>query len=197
MDTEPGLRARKKLRTRNELTEAALRLFAGQGYEATTVGQIAAAANVSRATFFNYFTDKEDVIFADNEAHEGLLREFLSAADRPPTPREALLQAVERMLAAPVWSVDPGSDLVLVRARLIAAEPALRARALLRVADLHSAWALALRAAYPEELDEIAAAALCGAVIGAVLGAAASHLKSGGEAAALPGVVRRAAGRFA
>lgn len=50
-----NLRERKKLATWRAIRTAALRLFDEQGYEATTVEQIAEAANVSRATFFNYF----------------------------------------------------------------------------------------------------------------------------------------------
>ncbi|MFF4756652.1 TetR/AcrR family transcriptional regulator [Streptomyces sp. NPDC002514] len=58
-----NLRERKKLATWRAIRSAALRLFDEEGYEATTVEQIAAAANISRATFFNYFASKEAVVF--------------------------------------------------------------------------------------------------------------------------------------
>jgi AcrR family transcriptional regulator len=61
------LRARKKARTRHDLVDAAMRLFAEQGYEATTIDQIAEAADYSRRTFFLHFRSKEDVVFADVE----------------------------------------------------------------------------------------------------------------------------------
>jgi len=59
-----GLRARKRRQTRQRLTEVGLKLFLDQGYEATTLDQIAAAAGVSRRTIFHYFAQKEDILLA-------------------------------------------------------------------------------------------------------------------------------------
>src|SRR5580693_6806229 len=60
-----GLRERKKARTRASLREHALRLFSEQGYQATTIEQIAAAAEVSPSTFFRYYPTKEDLVLQD------------------------------------------------------------------------------------------------------------------------------------
>ncbi|MFI6353474.1 TetR family transcriptional regulator [Streptomyces sp. NPDC050743] len=88
------LRERKKQRTREALLRAALELFTTQGYEHTTVDEIAEAVDVSQRTFFRYFAGKEDVAFAVQEMTEARFVEDVRA--RPPheAPLEALRQAV-------------------------------------------------------------------------------------------------------
>ncbi len=63
----PGLRERKKHRTREEIVRAALELFSSQGYAATTIAQIADAADVSPRTVSSYFPSKEDLVFPREE----------------------------------------------------------------------------------------------------------------------------------
>ena len=98
------LRSRKKERTRVAIEDAALDLFAQQGYEDTTVEQIAARAEVSKATFFRYFAAKGDVIFgADDDRHSDFQRAII---ERPGS--EDLLTAV-RAAMREQWlpTVDP------------------------------------------------------------------------------------------
>jgi len=80
-----NLRERKKLATWRAIRSAALRLFDQEGYEATTVEQIAAAANISRATFFNYFASKEAVVFDQDPEERSDWRALMNGrpADEP------------------------------------------------------------------------------------------------------------------
>jgi AcrR family transcriptional regulator len=63
-----NLRERKRERTRQALVDAAYALFASKGFEATTIAEIAARAEVGTRTFFSYFPTKEDVLFPESDA---------------------------------------------------------------------------------------------------------------------------------
>src|SRR5258707_5911266 len=82
MSPEPGLRERKKQRTRETIANAARRLFAERGYHATTLPEIAEAADVSTRTIFAYFPSKEDILFSDFPVMKAALAQAL--AERPP-----------------------------------------------------------------------------------------------------------------
>ncbi|MBD0417707.1 TetR family transcriptional regulator [Streptomyces sp. TRM S81-3] len=90
----PGLRERKKQRTRDTLLRSALELFTEQGYEATTVDDIADAAEVSQRTFFRYFASKEEAAFFVSRLAES---HFVDAVRRRP-PGEAPLDALRQSL---------------------------------------------------------------------------------------------------
>ncbi|GHB34705.1 TetR family transcriptional regulator [Streptomyces viridiviolaceus] len=90
----PGLRERKKRRTRDTLLRSALELFTEQGYEGTTVDDIAEAAEVSQRTFFRYFASKEEAAFFVSRLAES---HFVDAVRRRP-PGEAPLDVLRRSL---------------------------------------------------------------------------------------------------
>jgi AcrR family transcriptional regulator len=123
MDTAVGLRERKKARTREALQEAAMDLFTRQGFDGTTVEEIADACEVSPRTFFRYFPTKEDVLFADTEARRERLLAVL--ADQPAdVPPLAALHAAMRGLA-----LDYRHDraALVARAKVIEGSPQLQA----------------------------------------------------------------------
>jgi AcrR family transcriptional regulator len=77
-----GLRERKKRATLDAIAASARRLFAKRGFDAVTVAEVAAAANVSEKTVFNHFAAKEDLVFAGGE--ERLAQLQAAIAQRPP-----------------------------------------------------------------------------------------------------------------
>jgi len=86
----PSLRSRKKERTRQEIADAALVLFAKRGFDAVTVADIARAAEVSEQTVYNYFKTKESLVFDEDAAFEA--RFVAMVRDRPKT--KSLIEAV-------------------------------------------------------------------------------------------------------
>ncbi|MFE6133557.1 TetR/AcrR family transcriptional regulator, partial [Streptomyces sp. NPDC056437] len=118
-----GLRERKKAQTRRTIQEQALRLFLSQGYDNTTVDEIARAAGVSSMTFFRHFPTKESVVESDD------YDPFIASLIEQRPPGEAPLTALHRALGgglAAVYATD--REALLVRTRLILRTPALRAR---------------------------------------------------------------------
>jgi AcrR family transcriptional regulator len=157
----PGLRERKKAKTRATIQEQALRLFAIQGYEATTVQQIADAAEVSESTFFRYFPTKEDVVVHDR--FDPLLLAAFAMQPLELSPIAALRGA----LAAAIRELH-GTELEQERQRsaLIFSVPELRARMLEQFAGPAEAFAHAVAERVGRRSDELAVRNLVAAVIG-------------------------------
>ena len=128
MATEVGLRERKKQRTHQLIAETAWRLFAERGFDQVPVSEIAAAAEVSEATVFNYFPTKEDLVFHRMQAFE---QELLGAI-RDRQRGESIVQAFGRFVLTArgfLASDDPGADEGMrAAARVITGSPALMAR---------------------------------------------------------------------
>jgi AcrR family transcriptional regulator len=117
------LRERKKLRTRRAIQDHALRLFAEQGYDATTVEQISAAAEISPSTFFRYFPTKEDVVVEDE--YDPILAEVFRSQAPELTPIEALRAALRDVFP---FVYEHEQDAMVARTRMMFEIPALRAR---------------------------------------------------------------------
>ena len=92
-----GLRERKKIKTREAIRREAFRLFDANGYAATTVEQIADAAEVSPSTFFRYFPSKESLLLADDL--DPLVLAAFEAQPPDLSPTEAIRRAYKDVLA--------------------------------------------------------------------------------------------------
>ena len=134
----PGLRERKRQQTRERLTQAAMALFLERGFEATTLDDIAAAADISRRSFFHYFGSKEDVVFAWQEESTAAL--IAAVAARPAD--ESMLAAAENAISAMVRQLKPGEAIAM--ACLKRDNPALQARDQVKYEKLERALAEAL-----------------------------------------------------
>jgi AcrR family transcriptional regulator len=162
----PGLRERKKARTRAAIREHALRLFREQGYYATTVEQIAEAAEVSPSTFFRYFPTKEDVVLQDDFDVLGM--ETFQAQPAEMSPVAAFRAATAQMIG----TLTPGE---LERFRettaLTMTVPEVRARALDEFARTIEQIATAVAHRTGRSPDDFMVRNLAGAVVGVIMSA--------------------------
>ncbi len=121
--TQPvGLRERKKLKLRRDLQRVALRLFAAQGYDETTVEQIVTEADSSLATFYRHFPAKEDVVLYDE--FDPLIEQRIAQ----PAPGEPVTDTIRAAVAAVASAAEADREQSLTRIRLVIAVPALMAR---------------------------------------------------------------------
>lgn len=117
-----GLRERKKRQTREHIAEVALRLFLENGYDATSLDHIAAAAGISRRTIFAYFKSKDDIVLTlQAAAWDAMLSELLTVSPEIP-PLEAICSQLVRYLA------PYESEQVRASDRLMRASETLKAR---------------------------------------------------------------------
>ena len=119
----PGLRARTRARTREEIIEAALGLFEERGYDATTCEDIAAAADVSVRTFFRYFDTKVDVLLAGRSDEQGPHAVIAEVLDRP--AGEPPLEVLRHALRHPIGVLESQPELVARQFRVMMATPSL------------------------------------------------------------------------
>jgi AcrR family transcriptional regulator len=163
----PGLRERKKARTRAAIREHALRLFREQGYEATTVDQIADAADVSPSTFFRYFPTKEDVVLQDD-------LDVLAIEAFEAQPTELSPVAAFRAAAKSAFASFGEDELARLRetTALILAVPEVRAKAMDEFTRTIGVIAEAVARRSGRDPDDFAVRNLAGAIVGVIMAAA-------------------------
>ena len=126
MAAQVGLRARKKELTRQQIFDAARRLFAQRGFDAVTVAEIARDANVSEVTVFNYFPSKEDLFYGGMQFFEERLLEAVRTRPRG----ESAIKALRRCLLESADGLQSREriDAILRAAEIVSASPSLMAR---------------------------------------------------------------------
>jgi|SRR5207253_1525702 len=150
-----GLREWKKARTRREIADSAMQLFAQRGFDHVTVAEVAAAAGVSEKTVFNYFPTKEDLFFDEVPEREAALREAI----RGRSPGESIPAALHRLQAGECTRLCSSGFAGF--ARIIEASPALQVKELELMAHFVQVLTEAIQAELGvDELDARIAAGL-------------------------------------
>src|SRR5262245_3595065 len=147
---EINRRERKRLQTRELLITTAFRLFREQGYDETTITQIAAEADVAKKTFFNHFPTKEDVVFGDSTQYYDQALEGLAEPAPGDSVADLLLRTIDRILVHYQAQGPIGGDAEAMEtyARLVMTVPALQARSLLNIFAMQRKMAEALAKAF-------------------------------------------------
>lgn len=126
---------------RGRLAAAALTLYAEQGFEQTTVAEIATRAGLSERTFFRHFADKREVLFYGMEIARDLLARAIADAPASAAPIDAVGSALEAVSAM----IQENPERARQRDAIVSSNPELRERELIKLATFASAVAGALR----------------------------------------------------
>ncbi|MFF4298828.1 TetR/AcrR family transcriptional regulator [Streptomyces vinaceus] len=178
--TQPSLWDRSRQAVVASIFDTAMRLFAEQGYEATTIAQIAKEAGISQRSLFRYFGTKEDIVCGEQEELGELLRRTVEAQPAAATPWEALRAGFEVLMEA---HGDPGRLLEITT--LIFATPPLRARYTqkrLRWQEMVQPAVTARMPAGEGPVPQVRAAAVTATVFACVDAATEAWVRSGGSA---------------
>lgn len=158
-----GLRERKKLKTRIAIRRATFGLIAQQGYEATTIEQIAAAAEVSPSTVFRYFPTKEDIVLTDE--YGPVMEAALRARPVGEDPLESIRQVMTHGLRT---FIREEREEVFQRTRLMVEVPAVRARMTETMATASELLVHALADRTGRDRDDLDVRIFTAAVLGAL-----------------------------
>ena len=164
---DESLRTRQRVRTREAIVAAGVRLFVERGFDETTVADIAAEAEVSPATVFRYFGTKEALLFANHEAEQQQLCDAVRRHGHLPDRRAVMAAAVLDVAG----EMRPDDEQYVARIRVIAGSPVLLGAALRTRAAWEAAAAEQLAQASsrePDLSDRVAAGAAVGALHAAV-----------------------------
>jgi AcrR family transcriptional regulator len=142
-----GIREEKREQTLKRITQSAISLFAKQGYEATTLDAIAAAAGISRRTFFHYFKSKDDILLSQQAGLGEQLVEALATEPTRDTPAQTLQAAMRRIAAS-----YPLEELVAIDRLMMSIEVVQSRKQANYIRDEHLLLA-ALRQRWPEQSD--------------------------------------------
>ena len=187
---EPGLRERKKRRTRDTILEVALRLFLERGFEATTVEEIAAAADVSPRTFFRYFPTKEDVVFIDQAEQDRLLAQTLAHRLPGEDDIDLLVRALTVSQRMSLSAIRHSGEIL----RLIGQSPGLLARSAEQMINTERVLAAALVGKRARGAAVLRAHLLAGAFLGMMFTGYTTWVEGGmrGELEAMLGTIESA-----
>ena len=174
--SKPGLRERKRQRTFTEIQSVAIRLFTEQGYEKTTIEQIADEAEVSPSTVFRYFPNKEDLVLSDEYDPE--IFAAIKAAPAGESPIQSIRSALVGIMSGALRA-DP--EPMLARGRLMLSVPELRARLYdtMRQSERDLAAVVAARAG--RAADDFEFRVAIGALMGALMTALGDWVESDGR----------------
>jgi AcrR family transcriptional regulator len=158
----PGLRERKRQETLRRITDAGICLFIEQGIDATTLDEIAAAAGISRRTFFHYFRSKDDILLSLQNGMGEMIAERVRQAGDAVSPFDAIRASVIAVCAE-----VPTDDMVAID-RLMRSSPAVQARKQASYVEHERTLLAALRLRWPDPAREMALRVVAMLAIGAI-----------------------------
>jgi AcrR family transcriptional regulator len=170
-----GLRERKRRETLRRITDAGIRLFIEKGHDATTLDDIAAAAGISRRTFFYYFKSKDDILLSLQSG----LGDMIVAALRETPPDTRPLDAI-RAAIVKVCATIPADDMIVID-RLMRSSPTVQARKQASYVQHEQALFAALRERWPDPARETRLRLLAMLAVGAMRLASDTLSREGGK----------------
>jgi AcrR family transcriptional regulator len=170
-----GLRERKRRETLQRITDAGICLFIEKGYEATTLDEIAAAAGISRRTFFYYFKYKDDILLSLQSGMGEMIVVALREAPQDKRPLDAIRDAVVKVCAA-----VPADDMIAID-RLMRSSVTVQARKQATYIQYERELFAALRERWPEPKRETGLRLVAMLAIGAIRLSSDTLSREGGK----------------